>query len=171
MWKAIIIVLESGQLIYIANVLGTTQINAALYTITVVDANNFTLNGIDATGWTTYVSGGIWNTSPVDGQVYIPGSQYAWYRFYSNQFGQYLRIGITYDDTLMNQFIYTSITYGTQRDDAFHEARRKTYKLRRPMTFSSDPSLNTNQLPISLDVNPEEDNFYSYIASIFAKNS
>lgn len=27
------------------------------------------------------------------------------------------------------------------------------------MTFSSDPALNTNQLPISLDVNPDEDNY------------
>lgn len=27
------------------------------------------------------------------------------------------------------------------------------------MTFSSDPSLNTNQLPISLDINPDEPNF------------
>ena len=29
------------------------------------------------------------------------------------------------------------------------------------MTFSSDPALNTNQLPISLDVNPEEKDFAS----------
>lgn len=28
------------------------------------------------------------------------------------------------------------------------------------MTFSSDPATNTNQLPISLDVNPDEENFY-----------
>jgi hypothetical protein len=31
------------------------------------------------------------------------------------------------------------------------------------MTFSSDPSLNTNQLPISLDVNPEEKDFQSIL--------
>lgn len=31
------------------------------------------------------------------------------------------------------------------------------------MTFSSNPSLNTNQLPISLDVNPEESNFQSIL--------
>jgi hypothetical protein len=29
------------------------------------------------------------------------------------------------------------------------------------MTFSSDPSLNTNQLPISFDINPDEPNFES----------
>ena len=31
------------------------------------------------------------------------GAQYAWYRFYSTQYGQYLRAAITYDDELMNQ--------------------------------------------------------------------
>jgi len=95
--------LTTGTEIYIANVGGMTQLNAAIYTITVVNANNFTLNNTDSTGFTAYTSGGIWNTSPVDGQTYIPGSEYAWYRFYSTQFGQYLRVGLTYDDDLMNQ--------------------------------------------------------------------
>lgn len=95
--------LITGTLIYIANVKGMTQLNATIYTITVIDSNNFTLDNTDSTGFTAYTSGGIWNTSPVEGQTYIPGSEYAWYRFYSTQFGQYLRIGITYDDTLMNQ--------------------------------------------------------------------
>jgi Ubiquitin-activating enzyme E1 FCCH domain len=95
--------LITGTLIYIANVQGMTQLNAAIYSITVVDANNFTLDNTDSTGFSAYTTGGIWNTSPVDGQTYIPGSEYAWYRFYSTQFGQYLRIGLTYDDNLMNQ--------------------------------------------------------------------
>lgn len=95
--------LITGTAIYIANVQGMTQLNAVIYTITVVDANNFTLNNTDSTGFSAYTKGGVWNTSPVDGQTYIPGSEYAWYRFYSTQFGQYLRIGMTYDDNLMNQ--------------------------------------------------------------------
>ncbi len=95
--------LITGTQIYIANIQGMTQLNAALYTITVVDSNNFTLIGIDSTGFTTYAKGGIWNSTPINGQTYIPGSQYAWYRFYSTQFGQYLRIGLTYNDNLMNQ--------------------------------------------------------------------
>ena len=96
--------LNTGTLIYIANILGTTQLNGLNYTITVVNANAFTLNGIDASsGYSTYIKGGIWNAQPVDGQTYNPSSQYAWYRFYSNQFGQYLRFGLTFDDLLMNQ--------------------------------------------------------------------
>lgn len=95
--------LISGAEISFGNILGTTNLNSGIYTITVVDANNFTLNGIDATGFTTYAGGGTWYTIAQDGQAYTSGSQYAWYRFYSTQFGQYLRIGLTYDDTLMNQ--------------------------------------------------------------------
>lgn len=95
--------LTTGTLIYIANVQGMTQLNSAIYIITVVDSNNFTLDNTDSTGFGTYTKGGIWNTSPVNGQTYISGSQYAWYRFYSTQFGQYLRVGMTYDDSLMNQ--------------------------------------------------------------------
>lgn len=95
--------LVTGTLVYIANVQGMTQLNSAIYTITVVDSNNFTLNNTDSTGFSAYTTGGIWNTSPVNGQIYISGSEYAWYRFYSTQFGQYLRIGLTYDDNLMNQ--------------------------------------------------------------------
>ena len=95
--------LLSGTVIYIANVEGMTQLNSTLYTITVIDANTFSLNATDSTGFTAYTAGGIWNTSPIDGQNYIPGSEYAWYRFYSTQFGQFLRIGLTYDDILMNQ--------------------------------------------------------------------
>jgi Ubiquitin-activating enzyme E1 FCCH domain len=95
--------LITGTLIYIANVQGMTQLNAAIYSLTVVDSNNFTLDNTDSTGFSLYTTGGIWNTSPVNGQTYIQGSQYAWYRFYSTQFGQYLRVGLTYDNNLMNQ--------------------------------------------------------------------
>jgi Ubiquitin-activating enzyme E1 FCCH domain len=99
--------LVTGDQVYISNVLGMTEINSSIsgtsYIITVVNADNFTLNGVDATGYNPYESGGIWHTIPVNGQVYIPGTQYAWYRFYSTQFGQYLRIALTYDAALMNQ--------------------------------------------------------------------
>lgn len=99
--------LISGSLIYIGGVQGMTQINSnpnmGIYSITVVDANNFTLDNTNSSGFSAYTKGGVWNTSPVNGQTYIPGSQYAWYRFYSTQFGQYLRVGLTYDDNLMNQ--------------------------------------------------------------------
>lgn len=95
--------LETGTVIYIANVQGMTNLNSANYTITVVDANHFSLDGIDATGFGTYTTGGIWNALPVLGTRYQSGSKYAWYRFYSTNYGQYLRVAITYDDALMNQ--------------------------------------------------------------------
>jgi hypothetical protein len=96
--------LNTGMEIAIGNVLGMVQLNMmGNFTITVIDANNFSLNGINATGFTAYAGGGIWNTSPMNGQPYTSGSQYAWYPFYSTQYGQYLRIALTYDDALMNQ--------------------------------------------------------------------
>ncbi len=95
--------LITGTLIYIGDVKGMTQLNSAIYSITVIDANHFSLDNTNSTAFGTYTTGGIWNTSPINGQTYIPGSEYAWYRFYSTQFGQYLRIGLTYDDDLMNQ--------------------------------------------------------------------
>ena len=95
--------LSTGTVIYIANIQGMTELNAVYYTITVIDADTFSLDSTDATGFTEYTKGGIWNSDPTEGQTYTPGSQYAWYRFYSTQFGQYLRIGLTYDDNLMNQ--------------------------------------------------------------------
>jgi hypothetical protein len=94
--------LQTGQRIRIANVVGMTQLNGNTYTVTVVGKDQFSID-TDSSAFTTYVSGGIWTVQPVEGQTYIPGTQYAWYRFYSTQFGQYLRIGITYDDSLMNQ--------------------------------------------------------------------
>jgi hypothetical protein len=96
--------LTTGALIYIANVVGMTEINSPPnFNITVINANQFSLNGVDATLYTPYISGGIWNAGPIEGENYTTGSDYAWYRFYATQFGQFLRIGLTYDDFLMNQ--------------------------------------------------------------------
>ena len=98
--------LITGTVIYIGAIPLSSmwQLNGRLSTITVVDVNNFTLN-VDSSGFDDYVdgSGGLWNSQRSNGQTYTFGSQYAWYRFYSTQFGQYLRVGITYDDDLMNQ--------------------------------------------------------------------
>lgn len=54
--------LATGDSAQITGVVGMTQINqgpASAYTVTVIDANNFTLDGMDSTGFPAYVSGGI----------------------------------------------------------------------------------------------------------------
>lgn len=48
----------TGQEVFIDNVGGMTELNGRQFKITVVDANNFTLNGVDSTNYTTYTSGG-----------------------------------------------------------------------------------------------------------------
>src|SRR5277367_4826496 len=52
--------LQTGAIIVIINVDGMIEVNNQTYTITVVDANNFTLNGIDSTAFTPYNTGGEW---------------------------------------------------------------------------------------------------------------
>lgn len=54
--------LVSGTTIKIINVVGMTQLNERTFVITVTGANTFTLNGIDGTTYTAYVSGGTWLT-------------------------------------------------------------------------------------------------------------
>ncbi len=54
--------LQNGSIITIINVLGMIELNGNSYTVTVLDLNNFTLNGVDATGFTAYISGGTWTS-------------------------------------------------------------------------------------------------------------
>lgn len=51
--------LSTGDKIYIYNVSGMVEINAIPYTVTVVDEDNFTLDGIDSSGFTAYTGGGV----------------------------------------------------------------------------------------------------------------
>lgn len=91
--------LQSGAMITIRDVLGMTQVNGGLFTITYVDDDNFTL-GVDSSGFTDYASGGEWLTQ--ENRFYVPGSRYAWHRFYASCYGQYLSYRLFYDDNLMN---------------------------------------------------------------------
>lgn len=95
--------LSSGTEIQIFNVIGMTQLNGNIYIITVLDADNFTLNGVDATGFTPWISGGTWYT--LTNQYFVPGSDYAWHRFFATSVGQFIRIQMTYDDNLMNNIV------------------------------------------------------------------
>jgi Ubiquitin-activating enzyme E1 FCCH domain len=84
--------LKTGDLIEIDNVGGMTELNGNLYTVTVIDANDFTID-VDSTSFDAYTSGGTWtnqsttafgivvldeNTfqlwiyNPVDGEFSIP---------------------------------------------------------------------------------------------------
>ena len=55
----------SGKLVYISGVVGMTQLNSKVYTLTVIDANTFSVNA-DSTGYTAYTSGG----TAVSGRFY-----------------------------------------------------------------------------------------------------
>ena len=49
---------ETDDIVMILSVDGMTQLNNRMYKVTVIDANTFSLNGVDSTGFTAYTSGG-----------------------------------------------------------------------------------------------------------------
>lgn len=59
----------TGDWVEVFQVGGMTQINSAFTTCTVVDVNNITLDNLDSTGFTTYISGGVlsWGQSIFNG--------------------------------------------------------------------------------------------------------
>ncbi len=50
--------LATGRVIQVSSVVGMTQLNNNLYTVTVLDANTISLDGVDSTGFAAYASGG-----------------------------------------------------------------------------------------------------------------
>lgn len=64
--------LSSGNTIYIYDVDGMVELNGNSFTITIVDANNFTI-GIDTSGYSAYTGGGTWDQTPITFSFTIPG--------------------------------------------------------------------------------------------------
>ena len=58
----------TGTLMGIDSIVGTTQLNSRIYALTVIDADTISLDGVDATAYTPYVSGG----SIATGTFYTP---------------------------------------------------------------------------------------------------
>jgi hypothetical protein len=58
--------LQTGAQIIIRNVGGMIQLNNKTYTITVTGVDDFTLDGVDATLYTPYTSGGYWSIAFAD---------------------------------------------------------------------------------------------------------
>jgi hypothetical protein len=58
--------LQTGAEVIIRNVGGMTNIDNNTYTITVVDSDHFSLNGVDSTAFPAYTSGGEWSLAFAD---------------------------------------------------------------------------------------------------------
>ena len=50
--------MTTGKELMVSGIVGMTQLNDKIYKVTVVDANNVTLDGVDGTAFTAYTSGG-----------------------------------------------------------------------------------------------------------------
>lgn len=57
---------DNGDIVRLKDIVGMTELNDAEYVITVVDANNFTLDDVDSTAYTAYTSGGTSERNTVD---------------------------------------------------------------------------------------------------------
>lgn len=92
--------LLDGDKILFSNVQGMDEINGVVFNIVYLTSNTFEID-VDSTGYGTYTFGGDWEQT--NGQFYIPGSNYAWHRFFASCMGQYIAINFTYDNFLKNQ--------------------------------------------------------------------
>jgi hypothetical protein len=91
--------LRTGQTINITNVVGTTQINEQTFTVTYIDANNFSI-AADQSAFSAYVGGGDWLCEQTD--LFPYGSNYAWHRFFATTTGQFVTYQITYNNDQMS---------------------------------------------------------------------
>ncbi len=80
--------LSTGDVVFIYLVEGMREVNGGPYSITVVDANNFTLDGIDGTAFSSYTTGG---------QLFKRefSREKTWNRAYGGGYGYQHRIRIT----------------------------------------------------------------------------
>lgn len=63
--------LTTGDYITITLVTGMTELNGGSFQITVVDANNFTLDNTDSTNFGVYTGGGQWDTVTAQGNGFL----------------------------------------------------------------------------------------------------
>ena len=88
--------LINGENIWLYGVQGMTQINNIEYTITVIDDNSFSLNGIDSTTYTAYTSGGAIYTSGIAETLF-------WRRVWCGQQGTFHTLEFV--NNTLNQYV------------------------------------------------------------------
>lgn len=90
--------LLTGDKITPQQVGGSTQLNENQYTITFLTTNTFS---IQQASISAYTGGGYWVQS--EQQYFTLSAQYAWHRFFSSCFGQFLSLILTYNNDQMSQ--------------------------------------------------------------------
>ncbi|GEM_PF-5510499 len=96
--------LTTGNSYRISEVVGMTELNDKDYTITVIDSDSFSLDGIDSTAYTAYSSGGVitpGQLSNTDNSIKLP-IQATSYKFEGVAADLYYRFGIAVYKTTLN---------------------------------------------------------------------
>lgn len=88
----------TGDPVMIAGIVGMTQLNDKIFTLTVVDADTITLDGVDSTGFTAYTSGG----TATFGDFYAASEATAMRDFTSGNSGATDHWGATGVDAMMD---------------------------------------------------------------------
>lgn len=90
--------LLTGDIITIAQVGGSTELNNNEYTITFLTTNTFSVTEASIS---TFTGGGYWEQTKQ--QYFTLSSQYAWHRFFSTCFGQFMSLILTYNNDQMSR--------------------------------------------------------------------
>lgn len=69
--------LQSGAILLLENIQGMTQLNGQVATITVIDPNSFSLNGVNSTAYSAYTSGGNWS-------IYFANNRYLTFTIFTD---------------------------------------------------------------------------------------
>ncbi|GEM_PF-6822533 len=106
--------LTTGNSYRISEVVGMTELNDKDYTITVIDSDSFSLDGIDSTAYTAYSSGGVitpGQLSNTDNSIKLP-IQATSYKFEGVAADLYYRFGVAVYKTTL-----TGMAEGDIKDD------------------------------------------------------
>lgn len=91
--------LLTGDQITMENVLGSTELNEILYTVTFLTTDTFSIQASGAIS--PYAGGGYWWQAKQ--QYFTLSAEYAWHRFYANAFGQFFSLILKYSNDQMNE--------------------------------------------------------------------
>jgi hypothetical protein len=76
--------LSTGNIVSLANIGGTSNLDSQYYIITVTGPTTYTLNGVDSTLFPPYTSGGFWFLNPIQFKIIFPNNSIKYVNMQAN---------------------------------------------------------------------------------------